>query len=349
MVEVYNVSDSGENVWSYPDSRQGASFSVTMARHTESSPTPTAPGVVDTLVVNQPPPGEDGCHVLAFDSLGTGAPAWSLELLNCSIFSASISDDGALAVISGGLNIGAPKLAPVVWALDGQTGKKKWQVGGDDASQYGGTVRVSARGNFVAYSRMDDTVVVLDAASGQARGEAISEGWNTPAELSDTGDMLAFSGQDVATIYAWDAASQAYAVKYTLTPSGAEQWYSIVTSVSSDGSGAEDKELACFGFITGRALSARVLIVSMVTGKVLTDYTTPTNAQLQTNPNVKMDGNFCGVALWCVCQCVGFVSPPPNPPPPLPGLHQLFLLTPLPFPCSLHSLSFNACLQGGPR
>lgn len=67
MVEVYNVSDSGENMFSYPDARHGASFTVTMARHTE--PSPAAAETVDTLVVNSPPPGVDGCSVYGFDSL----------------------------------------------------------------------------------------------------------------------------------------------------------------------------------------------------------------------------------------------------------------------------------------
>ncbi len=32
----------------------------------------------------------------------------------------------------------------------------------------------------------------------------------------------------------------------------------------------------------------------MVTGVVLTDYKTPINTQLQTNPSLRMDGLFCG-------------------------------------------------------
>lgn len=297
-VEVYNVSDSGENVFAFPDERKGASFTVTMARHTEPGPA-SAPAPVDTLTLNTPPPGVDGCAVRAFASLGDGKPAWTLEVANCSAYSASISDDGMFVAVSAGLQIGQPKLAPVVWGLHGQTGKVLWTLGGDDASQLGGTVKVSARGNFVAYSRGDDTVEVLSAATGATRGLAISEGWNTPAELSDTGNYLAFSGQDAATIYAWDAASTSYAVKYAIKPSGpSSAWYSMSTSISSDGSGAEDAELACFGYIGAGALSARILIVSMLTGRVLTDYETPANTQLQTNPAVRMDGKYCGVALW---------------------------------------------------
>jgi hypothetical protein len=197
----------------------------------------------------------DGCSILAFDSLGKGTPTWTLNKLNCTVYSASISDDGGLVVVSGGLNIGQPKMAPVVWALEGQTGKVRWQVGGDDASQVGGTVKVSALGNYIDYSRADDTIVLLDGAKGTVRGGAINEGWNTAAELSDTGSYLAFSGQDSASVYAWDAASSSYTLKTSIKPPGASpDWYSVSVSVSSDGSGAADKELACYGFIGASAL-----------------------------------------------------------------------------------------------
>jgi hypothetical protein len=36
----------------------------------------------------------------------------------------------------------------------------------------------------------------------------------------------------------------------------------------------------------------------MATGAVLSDYTTPANTQLQTSTSLKMDGSYCGVAMW---------------------------------------------------
>jgi hypothetical protein len=70
------------------------------------------------------------------------------------------------------------------------------------------------------------------------------------------------------------------------------------TSVSSDGSGAIDAELAAFGFIDETSRTARVIVWSMVDGSLQTDYTTPTNAQLQTNPTVRADSGYVGVCLW---------------------------------------------------
>ena len=296
FVEAFNVSDSGENVWSYPDARPGASFAVQMARHTEGAATGAA---LDTFALSSPPPGGDGCVLLAWSSLGSGIPAWTFNKTSCSAYGFSVSDDGSAVVLSAGLDIGQPKLAPVVWLLDAQTGALKWTVGGNDASQYGGDVMISKGGAYIAYTRGDDTVEVLDGTTGAVRGPAIAMGWNTVAQLSDSGDFLAFSGQDKASIYQWSAANNAYALAYSVTPSGSSSaWYSESTAVSSDGTGSEGGELACFGFIGAGALSARVLIVSMVSGAVLSDFTTPANTQLQTSTSLKMDGAYCGVALW---------------------------------------------------
>ncbi len=90
-------------------------------------------------------------------------------------------------------------------------------------------------------------------------------------------------------------------------PGPSSAWYAASSSISSDGSGAEGGELVCFSFFCGSdaasnctatALQARVIIASMVTGNILNDYFTPVNDKLQTNANVKMDGDVCGVALW---------------------------------------------------
>jgi hypothetical protein len=84
---------------------------------------------------------------------------------------------------------------------------------------------------------------------------------------------------------------------YTVKPTTGT-WYSVSCAVSSDGSGAADAELAAFAWIDQAALTARVTIYSMVNGQLLSDWTSATNAQLQTTPTVRMDGNYAGVSLW---------------------------------------------------
>ena len=287
FLEVYNISDSGDNVWEYEDDRNGGSLAVVSARHTEGQESPSSAVPVDVAAALIPPSDATvhNCTVLGFASLGEGAPAWTFSRANCAVYSIDMSDDGSTVVVSGGIDIGAPKLAPIVFCLEGQSGRVRWTVGGDDASQYGGSVMVTERGAFIAYTRGDDTVIVLSGATGQPRGLALDMGWDTRAQLSDTGSFLAFSGQDTANIYHFNNASGNYEMAYTFAPPGpSHAWYSTTTSVSSDGTGAEMGELACFGFIcgngpnsncSGTALQARVIIASMVTGNILTDYFTP--------------------------------------------------------------------------
>ena len=308
FLEAYNISSQdGVASWQYIDDRPGGNLIVATARHTEAQ----GAGAVDIAAALLPPSAavSRDCVVLGFASIAASStPSWVWNASACAIASISFTDDGSAVFVSGGLDVGQPKLAPAVWRLDGQTGAVVWKQGGVDASQYGGSVMASEHGAFVAYSRDDDTVVIFDGTTGEARGEAVDMGWNTEAQLSDTGDFLAFSGQDNANIYQYTASSAKYELAFQITPSGpSKAWYSVSTAVSSDGTGAEMGELACFGFIcgagansncSGTALQARVIIASMVTGAVLTDYFTAVNDALQTNPVLKMDGDYCGLALW---------------------------------------------------
>jgi hypothetical protein len=43
-------------------------------------------------------------------------------------------------------------------------------------------------------------------------------GWNTQAELSTSGDFLAFAGEDTGSIYHWTGT--VYQLAYTITPPG---------------------------------------------------------------------------------------------------------------------------------
>lgn len=70
------------------------------------------------------------------------------------------------------------------------------------------------------------------------------------------------------------------------------------SAVSTDGSGADDSELGAFGWVGNGALTARVTIYSLLSSTLLTDWTSATNAKLQTNPTVRMDGIYAGISLW---------------------------------------------------
>jgi hypothetical protein len=112
----------------------GGSFLVSTARHTEAQ----GAGGVDIAAALAPPAsGPIACTVLGFSSLSpSGAtPSWVWNKTACVVFSVSMSDDGSMVVVTGGLDIQQPKLAPFITALDGQSGATKWFNGGDDASR----------------------------------------------------------------------------------------------------------------------------------------------------------------------------------------------------------------------
>jgi hypothetical protein len=120
-------------------------------------------------------------------------------------------------------------------------------------------------------------------------------GWNTAAQLTDTGDEVLFSGQDVAQAWSWDSANGVYKQLWQIVPPG-DQWLGESCAVSSNS--AKYGPLVAFGWGTFKGLQARVTVYQVKTAKLLTDYTTLPNAQLQTSADVKMDGDFVGIASW---------------------------------------------------
>jgi hypothetical protein len=203
FLQTYNVSSqSGGAIWEFTDGVNGGGLIVATARHTEAQ----GVGGVDIAAALTPPNGAPlVCAVMGFASLSsTGAtPTWTWNKTSCSVWSVSFSDDGSTVVVTGGIDVKQPKLAPFITAMNGQTGATNWFSGGDDASQYGGSAVVTETGAFIAYSRGDDTVVVLDGKTGMARGLALNMAWNSPAQLSDTGDYLAWAGMDTANMCVW--------------------------------------------------------------------------------------------------------------------------------------------------
>lgn len=299
-VEVYNVSDNGQApMWSFEDPNREAVLQVDMARHAEAFGT----GAVDTVAGDALFGAAGSCILRAWSSLGDGTPAWSYTVPDCAssfLYDSDrfvdMSDDGSTVAMSGYVNVSLPQLAPVLVVLDGQTGALRFKAGGDGSVKYGGPVQVTEHGTWIAWTD-GDSVTVLSGATGAVR-DTVAMNWNTMAQLSDDGSFLAFAGEDVGSVYAFDAASGKYALKYSLTPPNGGTWYSISCAVSSDGSGAEMGELVSFSWIDGASLQARVTTYSMVTGALLTDYLTTKNTQLQTNPTVRMDGSYTALALW---------------------------------------------------
>jgi len=296
FVEVFNVSDSGEFMWSYASSDNQATFQVDMARHAEGYGT----GSVDVAAALSDFVTPSNCWVGAFNSLGSGTPLWQWNMTNCvsSLLYDSdrfidLSDDGSTLAFSAWTVQGKTNTAQL-WVWDAQTGKLRFNKNLGTASDAGGPVQTSKNGTWIAWTS-GDSVLIINGLTGAVR-DTIQMGWNTQAQISDSGDYVTFAGEDTGYIYTWNAANQQYTVAYQPTVTGT--WYSISCALSSDGSGTAENELVTFSWIDAEALTARATMYSMVNGQLLTDYTTPKNAQLQTSPTVRMDGNYAGLCLW---------------------------------------------------
>ena len=193
-------------------------------------------------------------------------------------------------------------------AFEAQSGKELFRKGAADAGTGAGTVGTSVNGSFITWTTANGIVVY--ANDGAKRTTLAAEG---PNEISDKGDFLATCTENNARVWGWDASGSTYAQKYSFAPPSSpasDTWFCVDVAMSSDGTGAEDTELVSFAWISGDVLTARVITYSMVTGKVVIDWTSATNAKLQTNPTVRMDGNFVGVCVFAA------VAPPPSPPHP---------------------------------
>lgn len=291
LLEVINAS--GTSLWTYTSPADDAtSFDVVSARHAERQ----GVGAVDTVVVEGDKDAADDVWLRGFAALGAGAPAWSLRVSACRVATGlAVSDDGSAAALATLLvDAASGSLYPQLIIVDAQTGAVRVNVtravGGP-----GGPVSMSETGAWVAWTQ-GDSAFVYDGATGALRGEAIAMGWNTAAQLTDTGDEVVFSGLDAAQVWAWDAASGVYTLAQRIVPSGATQWYSESCAVSSNS--PTYGPLAAFGWITSSALQARVTVYALKTGTLVADYTSLPNAQLQTSASVRMDGDYVGVALW---------------------------------------------------
>jgi hypothetical protein len=296
--QCYNASDSGEFMWSYGSNAQMATFMTDQARHAENFGT----GAIDVIAAEANFVAPSNCSLYAFNSLGgKGTPAWSWTMPNCdssllydSDRYVDFSDDGSTVAFAGFTGTSQSTQAQL-WVLDGQTGKLRFNKNLGSGQGLGGPVQVSENGTYVAWTS-GDSVIILNGQTGAIR-DTVQMNWNAQAMVSDNGAYVAFGGDDAAYVYEWNTTNMQYVQKYKVTPPTGT-WYAVSTSMSSDGTGTADGELVSFGFIDETSLTARLMMVSIVTGAVVVDYTTTTNKQLQTNPTVRMDGNYVGMSLW---------------------------------------------------
>lgn len=264
-----------------------------MARHAVSFP--ASASVVDTVGAVAIFGQELGCGVYGFDSTGTSTPIWSWNLSGCNAYLLydndryiDVSDDGTAAAFSATVPSGN-STSPLLTVFDGQTGAVRFQKT-FPVGAYAGPVGVTAHGSYVAWVA-GPGLNVYDAMTGSLRGTI--PGVSGTTKLSDDGSFAVDCTVEAATIFTWNG--NAYAVNTTITPPGGGEWFCTDSALSSDSSGGN---LVSFAWIGAGALTARVTVYAVESATLLTDWTSATNAKLQTSPTVRMDGVYTGVALW---------------------------------------------------
>lgn len=170
-LQAYNVSDSGEFMWSFASSNNQATFQVDMARHAVTY----GAGAIDTVAAEANFVAPSNCAVLAFNSLvSTGVPAWNFSVPNCDsslLYDSDrfidISDDGSVVAFSGWTQQGASNYANL-WVFEGQSGKLLYNKNLGDAQNVGGPVQTSENGTYIAWTS-GDSVIILEGTSGAVR------------------------------------------------------------------------------------------------------------------------------------------------------------------------------------
>lgn len=294
FVEVFDAT--GALAWQYMPTA-GAAYLVDSARHVDGA----SSNPVDTFAAECT---AGGATLLGFSSTGTGTPAWSTALPNCTSDGGGgtynglqASDDGASVAFL------CHATTAIAYLLDGQSGAIKWKLDLGPGVKLGqGSIEITNTGNFVLFVNEQGVptpntamAYIIDASTGILRGN-ITIPFFITAAVSDSGDYVVVGDESVAHVWLWSASAGAYAPAYDITPpSGPRGWipWDVVMSTGSDAT-----EMIVLGCIAGDVLSVQVSAYALVGGALLTSWVSPINTKLQENPTLRADGAYIGVSLW---------------------------------------------------
>lgn len=196
---------------------------------------------------------------------------------------------------------GVTYLTPRAYGLDAQTGKLLFvkNLGINQPSAVS-SVRVSSAGSYIAYS-YGATVYVLTRTGTQRANVTLVEA-NIPAAISDDGTYLVAGAPSTFDIWAWTAATSSYKLVRSLHPAGTTAWYptdfAFSDTVATVPGSAGDRALAAVAWMDGESLTVRVTMYNVSSGAVVADWTSATNAKLQNQAIIRLDGDMAAVACW---------------------------------------------------
>lgn len=299
-IEVYNVTSSGTLEFTYTVADKSSVFQMDSARHNIGDTVDA--GAVDMFAAESLFSGPGVCTVNAFISAKqSSSPAWNFSLNNCQDYllydqtrMLDASDDGTTVAFAAYVTQDGNATARL-YVFEGQTGATRFVFNlGPTVPIGSGGVATSESGAWIVYCNSPN-VYIIDGKSGAVRATLPLYWGGVAPSISDTGDYVVLPDQDSMLIFLWNAAKSTYVLTDTVVPSGPTQWYPMDLSVATIAGGAQ---YACMGWIIGSSMQARVTIYSLADGTMVSDYTSPVNTNLQTSATVRMDQNYCGVALW---------------------------------------------------
>lgn len=192
-------------------------------------------------------------------------------------------------------------LTPRAYGLDAQTGKLLFvkNLGINQPSAVS-SVSVSSTGAYIAYS-YGATVYVLTRTGTQRANVTLVEA-NIPAAISDDGSYLVAGAPSTFDIWAWTAATASYKLVRSLQPTGTTAWYptdfAFSDTVATVAGSAGDRALAAVAWMDGEALTVRITMYNVSSGALVADWTSATNAKLQNQAIIRLDGDMAVAACW---------------------------------------------------
>ena len=302
-VEIFNTTDNGGSIWAFTGNSSDSSMTLDMARHSIASSGTALP--IDTFVLEVTDFGDlANCIIRGFASYGpsaTGSPVWEHTIGQCeagiwdgtSIMLLESDDAGAVValLVDAADNATAPTTAHLE-VYDGQTGALRFARDLNGLSASDGQIAVTPSGHWVLFMAADDAggyLYVLNGTTGAIRGSAPIRTSFQDVAISADGDTLAVGLAGSTEIYSWTGS--AYTASSPIPAPGGM----IVMQVQFAGAGAT--LAVVIAYATETFLGARIQAVDATTLAVVTDWSAPTNAQLQNNVAMRTSGKYIGAAV----------------------------------------------------
>ena len=309
QVEVF-ASDSTNSTtsWTYEPSKlqnTESTLAVTTSRHIDK----TSAGAIDLVVAHRfQKQNVSTCFLVGFSS-NYPKPAWQYSLKgSCAVDlslegdskpTIAMSDDGSTAVFA----VSVDNL-PQLHCVDAQTGAQKFVYSLYDQKPGTNSVSLSRDGSRIAYSN-GLVVYVIDGSTGTLLTHPIVRQMPSDVHICPMGIFLLYAVNKGSTIQRWNATAQKFQVtpyQPKTPPDGPpNSWIAVSHRTSVNGGGGSPAGcLAAIGWLGMGSNQgvAKVVVMSMINGKVYVDWTSNKGAGYENFPVMAMHLGYTVLGLW---------------------------------------------------